>query len=483
MFDVDRVLVRSASLTRAVQAAGLEPSEQGQAIVSSPDDVLAAPPSKGSLPVIVVTEAPLDANATARLLRLGVNVVLTEAQLKRLELAPPEATVAERFATWARKNQLTGHLRVLKGSPLEGVATFEKGQLTSASFCWLDGAPALEQMLGIDDSPIAFEGQVAQPAPGPRPVTQVLVAEDDEAIRGLIEKLLAREGYKVLTAPDGAAALALIERFPIDAVVSDIDMPRLDGWGLLRTLRADAVTRELPVVLLSAYEDSVMTLRAAKSGARAYLKKTGRSKELVDALALLTAPRRAAREGLSTRREFEVDLKAIGAHWLLSLLAEHEAVGRVELEDELGRYEVEVSEGKLVRAVAQNGSLRVEGVSALEAIITSRATGRFVPVVPAENREAPELFTVLADVHKGLLRFAAARVHDLVISPRRLAINEELAAMYGRAATANELRVLGALRQAPPTLAEVAAAAEVDERQTERILAELLKRGVVSAAS
>ena len=81
---------------------------------------------------------------------------------------------------------------------------------------------------------------------------------------------------------------------------------------LSKGLRADPVTREIPVVLLSAYEDSVMTLRAAKSGARAYLKETGRSRELVDALALLTAPRRKLREALATQREFDVELISVG---------------------------------------------------------------------------------------------------------------------------------------------------------------------------
>ena len=483
MFDVNRVTVRSASLRPAVQAAGLEPSErQGEALVCSPDDVVASPPTRGGLPVIVVTEAPVDVNAAARLFRLGANAVLTEVQLKRLELSPAEATLTERFTTWAQRNQLTGRVKVLTGSPLEGVATFQKGHLSTASFCWLDGTAALEQMLGIDDSPLHFEAHVAPAQAGPRPTTQVLVAEDDESLRGLLEKLLEREGYKVISAPDGAAALGVIERFPIDVVVSDIDMPRLDGWGLLRTLRADHVTREIPVVLLSAYEDSVMTLRAAKSGARAYLKKTGRSRELVDALALLTTPRRKLREALATQREFDVELISVGAHWLLSTLAENDAVGRLELDDELGRYEVVVSQGRLIRAVAQNGSLRVEGLSALEALITSRAHGRFVPTPVDHVRDAPELFSALADVHKGLLRFAAARVHELVLSPRRLCINEELAAMYGRAATAPELKLISALRAAPATLAAVASAAEMDERHAERILAELLKRGVVAEA-
>ena len=87
-------------------------------------------------------------------------------------------------------------MKVLLGSPLEGVATFQKGHLSTASFCWLDGAAALEQMLGIDDSPLVFEPQVTAVPTGPRPTTQVLIAEDDDSLRGLLEKLLEREGYR-----------------------------------------------------------------------------------------------------------------------------------------------------------------------------------------------------------------------------------------------------------------------------------------------
>jgi CheY-like chemotaxis protein len=481
VFHLTLVTVRTSSLTRAVQAAGLEPSElQGEAIVSSPADVVASPPARGGLPVIVVTEFPVDVNEAARLFRLGANVVLTETQLKRFELSRVESTITERFTAWAQRNQLTGSMKVLMGSPLEGMATFLKGQLLTASFCWLEGNAALEQMLGIDDSPLVFEALAPGLQQGSRLMGHVLIAEDDDALRELLEKLLEREGYKVISAADGAVALALIERFPVDVVVSDIDMPRLDGWGLLRTLRADHVTREIPVVLLSAYEDSVMTLRAAKSGARAYLKKTGRSKELVDALLLLTTPRRRVREALAAHREFDVELVTLGAHWLLSTLAEHETVGRLELEDELGRYEVVVSRGRLTRATAQNGSLRVEGLSALEGLITSRARGRFVAAPVDHVADAPEVFAALADVHKALLRFAASQVYALVGAPTRLRINEELAALYSRAATASELKLLSALRQAPATLAAAAAAAEMEERHAERILLELLKRGVVA---
>lgn len=478
MGDVDRVTVRSAGVAEAVRAAGLEAVEHGQAVVAAPEDVVALAPTKNGPPLIVVTEAPLPVGVAARLLRLGANTVLTAAQLKRFSLASPEATLTERFLAWTSRNQFSGTVRVLAGSPLEGTATFDAGLLVSAGFCWMDGAQALEEMLGMEDAELSVE-VAARPAASRQPC-RVLLAEDDDAIRELLTRHLERDGYQVVQAPDGVAALGLVERFPVDAVVSDIDMPRLDGWGLLRTLRAEHATREIPVVLLSAYEDAVMTLRAAKSGARAYLTKTGRSRELLDALALLTAPRRAVREALAARRELSVELTSVGAHWLLSTLGELEAAGRAELEDELGRYEVEVAQGRLARAVAQNGSLRVEGVAALEALVTSRASGRFLPMPIECAADAPDVFAALADVQKGLLRYAAARVHALVLSPRRLEVNEELANLYGRAATPSELRVLGALRARPSTLSEVAAAAELEERHAERIVAELLKRGVVA---
>jgi len=78
----------------------------------------------------------------------------------------------------------------------------------------------------------------------------ILVVDDEPSIRELAASILADEGYAVLEASDGLAALDVIEHSDVDLVLSDIMMSRLDGYGLVRRLRSHGDA--LPVVLMSA---------------------------------------------------------------------------------------------------------------------------------------------------------------------------------------------------------------------------------------
>jgi CheY-like chemotaxis protein len=82
-------------------------------------------------------------------------------------------------------------------------------------------------------------------------MVQVVVAEDDDDIRRIIVRVLTRGGYAVSESPDGQAALERIREVAPDAVVSDIDMPRLSGVQLCQAIRADPRTAALPVVFVS----------------------------------------------------------------------------------------------------------------------------------------------------------------------------------------------------------------------------------------
>jgi CheY-like chemotaxis protein len=78
----------------------------------------------------------------------------------------------------------------------------------------------------------------------------ILVVDDEPAIRELAASILEEEGYAVLEASDGLAALDIVEQADVDLVLSDIMMSRLDGYGLVRCLRSHGYL--LPVVLMSA---------------------------------------------------------------------------------------------------------------------------------------------------------------------------------------------------------------------------------------
>ena len=84
---------------------------------------------------------------------------------------------------------------------------------------------------------------------------RVLLAEDHPTMREAVRMVLAGEGYEVVEAADGAAALAQIGRETPDVVVLDLHMPVLDGAEVLTALRADPVTAAIPVIVVTADGD------------------------------------------------------------------------------------------------------------------------------------------------------------------------------------------------------------------------------------
>jgi len=103
---------------------------------------------------------------------------------------------------------------------------------------------------------------------------RVLVVDDTLTTRTMLASVLERAGYEVLVAPDGEAAWARLLQERVELVVSDVDMPLLDGLGLTRRLRASPEHAALPVVLLTSLATSADRAKGAEAGATAYVVKT-----------------------------------------------------------------------------------------------------------------------------------------------------------------------------------------------------------------
>lgn len=80
----------------------------------------------------------------------------------------------------------------------------------------------------------------------------ILVVDDEDEIVDLLRAMLEDDGFRVLTASNGAAAFALIQQNPVALVVTDLMMPQGSGLDLARRLRSDPQTAEIPVILMSA---------------------------------------------------------------------------------------------------------------------------------------------------------------------------------------------------------------------------------------
>jgi two-component system response regulator MtrA len=115
----------------------------------------------------------------------------------------------------------------------------------------------------------------------------VLVADDDVDILALVKAILERAGHEVMTAGDGAQALALVRERRPDLAVLDFAMPKMDGLEVLRRLRADDESSDLPVVLLSARAQEADVALGFATGASAYVRKPFSPRELADRVAEL----------------------------------------------------------------------------------------------------------------------------------------------------------------------------------------------------
>jgi type II secretory ATPase GspE/PulE/Tfp pilus assembly ATPase PilB-like protein/ActR/RegA family two-component response regulator len=109
---------------------------------------------------------------------------------------------------------------------------------------------------------------------------KVLLVEDEDALRRVLKDLLEREGFTVFEAADGVKALDEIDRAAPDIVVLDLNLPRLDGYGVLSHLRARPATAELPVIVLTAKGDEDSEVRVFEYGASDYLTKPFRPRAL-----------------------------------------------------------------------------------------------------------------------------------------------------------------------------------------------------------
>ena len=131
-------------------------------------------------------------------------------------------------------------------------------------------------------------------AKGKREHATVLLVEDEEPLRRVLRDLLEREGFTVLEAGDGVLALDEVDRGAPDIVVLDLNLPRLDGYGVLSHLRARPATSQLPVIVLTAKGDEDSEVRVFEYGASDFLTKPFRPRALSARINALLARARQA---------------------------------------------------------------------------------------------------------------------------------------------------------------------------------------------
>jgi two-component system chemotaxis response regulator CheY len=121
--------------------------------------------------------------------------------------------------------------------------------------------------------------------------TLILAVDDSPSMRGMIAFLLREAGFEVLEADDGAAALALATQRRVDLVLTDQNMPNMDGLSLVASLRALPEYRKVPIMMLTTESSPEMKAKGRAAGATGWMVKPFDPEKLVSMLrAVLSTP-------------------------------------------------------------------------------------------------------------------------------------------------------------------------------------------------
>jgi len=121
---------------------------------------------------------------------------------------------------------------------------------------------------------------------------KVLLVDDEDSLRKVMRDLLERDGYAVSEARDGVQALDQIDRVGPDIIVLDLNLPGLDGYGVLSHLRSRPATASIPVIVLTAKGDEDNEVRVFELGADDFLTKPFRARALSARLEAVLGRRR-----------------------------------------------------------------------------------------------------------------------------------------------------------------------------------------------
>ncbi len=132
----------------------------------------------------------------------------------------------------------------------------------------------------------------------------ILIVDDEQNIVDLARMYLEKDGFRVKSASDGAAALVMIDRSPPALLVLDLMLPKIDGWEVCRRVRASQTYGDLPIIMLTARDDDIDKIVGLELGADDYLTKPFNPRELV---ARVKAILRRAQPKTATTSPLHVD--------------------------------------------------------------------------------------------------------------------------------------------------------------------------------
>lgn len=308
-----------------------------------------------------------------------------------------------------------------------------------------------------------------------------VVADDDPAVVWFLGELLQSAGVRVFEAHDGAEALKLCYREKPDLVVTDLLMPKLDGFSLCRILKRDVVLRDVPVIVISWKEDLLQRVRELRVGADGYMRKESDRDAILSRVREALRTRSRIEERLHGDDEVRGRLDGITVRSLLDFACRVRKNARLAVRDATFLYEVEIREGAPVRATRSSAHGNFARGSQVISQLLGVGAGRFVLSNTTSNVEAD----LVGDLDEQLARpvamsRACAALLDgkNILTARKIVFEKEALDDYLQATPERAKTLLNALHFGTSP-EELVRSGECDISLLEDLLHDVSARGVI----
>jgi DNA-binding response OmpR family regulator len=247
---------------------------------------------------------------------------------------------------------------------------------------------------------------------------RVVVADDDPAVVWFLGGILKAVGAEVFEAHDGERAFELAASLWPDLVVSDVLMPKLDGFSLCHEIKRDVAVRDVPVILLSWKEDLLQRVRELGGDADGYLRKEAAASTVVERLREVLRPRARVEQRVASGGEVRGRLDGLTPRLILELACRSGRDSRVSIRDSSYLYEIQVRAGAPRTAIRSSNDGSFERGEGVLSMLLGVSAGRFV-IEPDATQCRPELTGSLHEQLAGPV--ARARAAQRALSAGALA--------------------------------------------------------------
>jgi two-component system chemotaxis response regulator CheY len=229
----------------------------------------------------------LDASNVEKLMLPGIQVVLAATKSSaKIEVVNPSVAFCAAFEdaglSWVRSDATQPGQAPVQEQVQAPVQEPVQAQMEAAAPDQVPEAAAQSDLNAAAPEQPQPSAEIAAASDEPRPAKRILTIDDSRTMRDMLRMTLVDAGYVVIQAVDGMDGLDVLKKERFDVVITDINMPKLDGYGVIRHMRADSGYDDTPILVLSTENDQKTKDIGRDAGATGWLVKPFDPDQLVE---------------------------------------------------------------------------------------------------------------------------------------------------------------------------------------------------------